>query len=84
MMFQALDDQLASPDTPEVRHHYDRLLNEGYSDEDAHELMATILSFYLWHKARGDDYEYTDYVAELANLPEIDWRDDDDSAQEKA
>jgi hypothetical protein len=32
-----------------------------------------VLAFYLWHTARGDDYTYLDYVAELEQLPEIDW-----------
>ena len=32
-----------------------------------------MLAFYLWHTARGDDYTYLDYVAELERLPEIDW-----------
>ena len=82
LMFQAVDDQLSSPDTPEVRFHYQRLLDDGFTDEDAHELVATILSFYLWHTARGDDYDYADYVEELAKLPEIEWHDDDDSAEE--
>jgi hypothetical protein len=41
--------------------------------------VATVLAFYLWHIARGDDYSYDDYVAELAKLPEIDWKDNADT-----
>ncbi len=28
---------------------------------------------------RKDDYTYEDYLGELANLPEIDWKDDADA-----
>jgi len=75
---RGVQDQLDSPETPEVRLHYQRLLSLGHSDSEARELIATLLAFYIWHTKRGDDYTYADYVAELERLPEIDWRDDDD------
>jgi hypothetical protein len=77
LMLRGVDDQLNSGDTPEVRVHYERLLSLGHSDSEARELMATVLAFYIWHTARHDDYTYSDYVAELEKLPEIDWKDDD-------
>jgi len=80
LMLTALDDQLHSAETPQVREHYDRLRALGRSDEDARELMATVLAFYIWHTQRGDDYSYDDYVAELARLPEIDWGEDEDDS----
>ena len=73
LMLRAVQDQLNSPETPQVREHYQRLLSLGHSENEAKELIATILAFYLWHTARNDDYTYADYVAELADLPEIDW-----------
>jgi hypothetical protein len=79
LILQIVQDQLASPETPEVRTHYDRLLSMGHTDAEARELIATILAFYFWHTLRKDDYTYSDYVAELAELPEIDWRDDEDT-----
>jgi hypothetical protein len=79
LMLTALADQLSSPDTPEVKQHYDRLRSLGISDPEVRELMATVLAFYLWHTMRKDDYTYDDYVAELAKLPEIDWKDDADT-----
>jgi hypothetical protein len=79
-MLSALDDQLRSPETPQVKQHYQRLRALGHSDAAVREWMATVLAFYFWHTMRGDDYTYEDYVAELAKLPDIDWRDDDNSA----
>jgi hypothetical protein len=74
----ALDEQLNSSDTPQVREHYQRLRALGRPDDDVRELMATVLVFYLSHSARGDNYTYEDYVAELGRLPQIDWRDDEE------
>ena len=76
LMLQAVQDQLTSPDTPEVRTHYERLRALGHSEAEARELIATVLTFYIWHTVRKDDYTYSDYVAELARLPTIDWQED--------
>ena len=76
LMLRGVQDQLTSPDTPEVREHYERLCALGHSDEQARELLATVLAFYIWHTMRKDDYTYSNYVAELARLPEIDWGED--------
>jgi hypothetical protein len=79
LMLRAVQEQMNSADTPEVRAHYDRLCSLGHSDTEARELIATVLAFYIWHTMREDDYTYSDYVAELAKLPEIDWQDEKDN-----
>lgn len=78
-MLRAVQDQLDNPQTPEVRLHYQRLLSLGESESNARELIATVLAIYIWHVHRGDAYTYADYVSQLAQLPEIDWGDDDDA-----
>ena len=75
-ILRGVQDQLDSPDSPEVRVHYERLRSLGRSGAEARELIATLLAFYIWHTKRGDDYTYADYVAELERLPEIDWREE--------
>ena len=80
LMLRGVQDQMSSPDTPEVRVHYERLRTLGQSDAQARELIATVLAFYIWHTMRKDDYTYSDYVAELARLPEVDWHEDDDAS----
>ena len=82
LILQCVQQQLSSPETPEVRTHYERLRSLGHTDEKARDLIATILAMYFWHTLREDDYSYADYVAELANLPEIDWRDEETSDDE--
>ncbi len=77
-LLRGVQDQLDSPDTPEVRLHYQRLLSLGHSGSLARDLIATLLMFYMWHTQRGDKYTYADYVRELERLPEIDWDEHDD------
>jgi len=59
---------MTSPDTPEVRVHYDRWRSLGHSDGEARELIATVLAFYIWHTMRQDDYSYSDYVGIGVNV----------------
>ena len=78
LMLRAVQDQLTSPESPEVSVHYQRLLSLGHSDAQARELIATILAAYIWHTIKNDGYSYSDYVAALAKLPEIDWDEDEE------
>ena len=75
LMLLAVQDQLTSPETPEVKVHYDRLRSLGHSDAQTREWIATVLAFYIWHTMRKDYYSYSDYVVELAMLPEIHWQE---------
>ena len=77
LMLQAVEEQLNSPQAPEVRMHYNRLLSLGYAESDVRELLGTALACYIWHTLQQDDYTYADYVADLARLPEFDWEEDD-------
>ena len=79
LMLEAVQEQMTSPESPEVKVHYERLRALGHSDAEARELIATVLAFYFWHTMRQDDYTYADYVAELARLPDIDWQDDENA-----
>ena len=79
LMLQAVQDQLTSAESPEVRTHYERLLSLGHTDAEARELIGTVLAVYIWHTMRKDGYSYSDYVAALAMLPDIDWGDDEDT-----
>jgi hypothetical protein len=72
----ALDEQLSSPETPEVNEQYERLLDLGIPDLKARLQMARVFANYVWHTLRKDDYTYADYVAELSRLPESDSSDE--------
>jgi hypothetical protein len=77
-ILDALGEQLSSPEAPEVKQQYERLLDIGISDFKARLMMARVFTTYIWHTLRKDDFTYADYVAELSQLPEIDWSDVDD------
>lgn len=74
----ALDEQLSSAEAPEVKQQYERLLGLGIDDFKARLLMARVFATYIWHTLRKDDFTYADYIAQLAQLPEIDWSDVED------
>ena len=78
-MLDALDEQISSPEAPEVKQQYERLLSLGITDFKARLLMARVFAIYVWHTLRKDNYTYADYVAQLSQLPDIDWSDDDDT-----
>lgn len=73
-LLQALEDQLRSPETPEVKAELDRLVASGVPKKEAKEMMATILSFYIVQLMQGTKpFDYAAYLAELRQLPEIDY-----------
>lgn len=78
LMLRAVQDQLNSPDTPEVKLHYNRLLAMGYSATRAQELIATVLALYMWHVLRGEQFTYSNYIEQLAKLPATDWLNEED------
>jgi hypothetical protein len=73
-LLQALEDQLRSPETPEVKAELDRLLAAGVKKKEAKEMMATVLAFHIARLMRGTKpFDYVAYLTELRRLPEIDY-----------
>ena len=73
-ILQALEDQLRSPETPEVVAELNRLLAAGVRKKAAKEMMATILAFHIARLMKGTkSFDYAAYLAELGRLPEIDY-----------
>jgi formate dehydrogenase maturation protein FdhE len=73
-LMQALEDQLRSSETPEVRAELDRLVTAGVNKKEAKEMMATILAFHIARLMKdAKPFDYAAYLAELRRLPEIDY-----------
>ena len=73
-LLQALDDQLRSPETPEVKAELQRLVAAGVKKEKAREMMALILMFHMTRLMKGTKpFDYAAYLAELRRLPAIDY-----------
>ncbi len=73
LILSAVQDQLDSSESPDVRVEFDRLRALGHGDQEARELIAIVLASYIWHQMKGDGYGYREYVAELKKLPVHDY-----------
>ena len=73
-ILQALEDQLHSPETPEVKAELARLIAAGVKKKKAKEMMALILMFHITRMMKGTkSFDYGAYLAELRRLPKIDY-----------
>jgi hypothetical protein len=69
-----LENQLGSPETPEVKAELDRLIASGVKMKKAKEMMAAILAFHIARVMKGTQaFDYSLYLDELRQLPEIDF-----------
>ena len=76
-MLQAVREQLKSKDTPFVKEHYDRLIEEGIPKKEVMEMLAGVLSADIWEmQVKGKEYNKTIYTQRLAMLPDMSWLDD--------
>lgn len=73
-LLRALEDQLRSPETPEVRGELARLIQAGVKENEAKEMMAAMLAFHIASMMKGTrQFDYAAYLAELRRLPEINY-----------
>lgn len=73
LILRALEDQLASSETPEVKAEFERLVKSGFDQKRAKEMMGTVLSFYIVSTVQGREFDYAAYIEELRKLPDIDF-----------
>ena len=73
-LLQGLEQQLSSPDTPEVKAELDRLLSLGVKKKEAKKMIAAVLAFHIVYMMKQQrPFDYAAYLAELRRLPEIDY-----------
>lgn len=71
-MLEVVQTQLDSNDPPETKQTLDRLLAEGFSKEDAKELIGTVVVAEVFEVMKeGKPHDKKRYVAALNNLPEV-------------
>jgi hypothetical protein len=71
-VMDSVDDQLRNSNPPEVTETYRRLCAQGYSDQDARQLIGTAVaneSFMIL--VHHDVFDRARYVATLRNLPRL-------------
>lgn len=71
-ILNSLDDQMAHRDPPETKETYDRLISQGFSDQDARKMIsiaiATESMMVLKHK---EPFDRARFVATLRDLPRL-------------
>lgn len=77
-ILEAVGNQLRDNDPPMVRKTLERLIREGYSDDEARELIAVALAVEIYNSA-NDGYDEARYRAGLDGLPELPLDDEDES-----
>lgn len=69
-ILEVVENQLRDNDPPMVRKTLDRLIGEGYSDDEARDLIEVPLANEIFHAAQ-DGYKEARYRANLDSLPEL-------------
>ncbi|NWJ98193.1 MAG: hypothetical protein HXX20_20755 [Chloroflexi bacterium] len=74
VLLEAVDNQIAHLNPPEVKATFDRLRSEGFSEEDARRLIGAILVSEVFDILKNDEpYNEARYVAALNRLPKMPW-----------
>ena len=69
-IFEAVDNQMAAGDPPEAKATFERLLGEGFSEEDAKKLIGQAICVEIYRIGKyKEEYNRDRYVRNLRNLP---------------
>ena len=67
-----VDKQLESNDPPEIKQTLDRLITEGFSEDEAKELIGNVVVMEVFEVLKaGQPFDISRYAAALARLPEL-------------
>lgn len=73
-VFKAIETQLSDGDPPETGETLDRLLEEGYSRDEAMRLIGCALADEMFQIMKQErEYDRSRYVALLRKLPTLPW-----------
>ena len=77
-IFEIIKNQIASNTPPETKQTLKRLINLGYTDQDARMLIGQCLAVELFNVLKfKKPYDNDRYVSNLKKLPEAPFDDDD-------
>ena len=70
-----VDNQLRANDPPETRSTLKRLVEEGYSEKDAKELIGCAVTSEIFDIMKNsEEFDLERYVAALNELPKLPWQ----------
>lgn len=72
LILQVVSNQLRMNDPPETKITLDRLISEGYSNQEAKELIAAVVSAHIFEMLSDEHvFDNAKYVADLERLPTL-------------
>lgn len=77
LILEVVENQIRDNDPPETRQTVDRLINDGYTADEARRLVSTALTVEIFHTQRDQEpFNRTRFLSNLAHLPREPWDDD--------
>ncbi len=74
MIFDVINNQIRDDTPPETKATYDRLLAEGYPEEEVMKYIGAVVSSEIFSVIKeGRTYDERRYVAALRTLPRLPW-----------
>ena len=71
---QVINNQIRANDPPETKQTLDRLISEGYSREEAKELIGCVVSSEIFNILKEqEEFNLERFVGALRNLPKLPW-----------
>ncbi len=73
-ILQVVSNQLRMNEPPETKETLNRLLSEGYSEQDAKELIGAVVSAHIYDMLKEQhEFDNSKYIKDLKKLPELPW-----------
>jgi hypothetical protein len=71
-IIEVVENQLEANDPPEIKQTLDRLIFEGFSENEAKELIGNVVVMEVFEVVKaGNPFDIKRYAAALARLPEL-------------
>ena len=71
-ILEVVDNQLKANDPPETRQTFDRLISEGYSEEEAKKLIGNVVTVEIFDVlSKQEPFNSKRFVEALNNLPNL-------------
>ncbi|NIR51853.1 hypothetical protein GWO43_25080 [candidate division KSB1 bacterium] len=73
-ILQVVSNQLRMNEPPETKETLNRLISEGYSEQDAKELIGAVVSAHIYDMLKEQhEFDNSKYIKDLKKLPELPW-----------
>lgn len=75
-IIEVVSNQLRMNDPPETKVTLNRLISEGYSKQDAKELIGAVVSAHIYEMLKDQhQFDNSKYIKDLEKLPKLPWTD---------